>query len=81
MARVKGLVIFGTLVRLVVPTLEELTGERVVEVLPVLQLLFLEAPQPSAEHSQEADSQCIDSETRQLSGYPVSVHHWPGELE
>ena len=51
----------------IAPALKELVGERVTEVLPALQTLFLEEPHqsgPAIEHFVAA---------RQLAGYPVAV--------
>ena len=69
--RVKDLVISGRLVRLVAPALQELTGERVTEMLPMPQKLFLEGPRPSGA-VKEAIEKFIAA--RQLSGYPVTVN-------
>jgi len=68
---VKNLFLSEKLVQLVSPALQELTGERVTEVLPALQNLFLQGPEPS-ETVQEAIGQFIAK--RQLSDFPVAVH-------
>jgi hypothetical protein len=60
------------LVALITPSLQELSGERVTEVLPALQNLFLPGPKPSG-RVMEAIGKFIAS--RQLSGCPVTVHH------
>jgi len=69
---VKDLEVSGNLVQLVAGALGELTGERIMEVLPALQNIFLQgfpAPRPV----QEAMGQFVAA--RQLSGRPVTVHH------
>jgi len=60
-------------VRLIAPAFQELAGERATEVLPALQNLFLRVYdwQPSGP-VEEAIGQFIT--TRQLYGYPVTVH-------
>ena len=68
---VKNIFLSEKLVQLVAPALQELTGERVTEVLPALQNLFLQGPEPS-ETVQEAIGQFIAE--RQLSDCPVAVH-------
>jgi len=55
--------------------LQELAGERVTEVLPALQNLFIEGLEPSRP-IQEALGQFVAA--RQLSGLPVVVHSWDG---
>ncbi|KAI0248846.1 hypothetical protein BJV78DRAFT_768600 [Lactifluus subvellereus] len=58
---------------LIVPALQELTGERVVEVLPALDSLYLEEYQPSG-----SDQQAIEPfvAARQYSDRPVTAHQW-----
>ena len=56
-------------------TLQELAGERVTEVLPVLQNIFVQELEPSGP-TQEALGQFIAA--RQLSGLPVVVYNWDG---
>jgi len=68
---VKNLFLSEKLVQLVAPALQELTGERVTEVLPALQNLFLHGAEPS-EAVQEAIGQFIAK--RQISDCPVAVH-------
>ena len=72
---VKDLVLFDDLVNLIAPALKELTGERVSEVLPALQNLFLKGSYPSApsKYVQEAIEQFVIA--RQLSGQPVILHY------
>jgi hypothetical protein len=69
---VKDLILAWALVPVVAPALEDLAGEGVTEVLPLLQNLFLQLPQPS-----EPDKKAIGKfiSARQLSGRPVTVHH------
>ena len=67
---VKHLFISDGLVPLVAPALQELAGERVTEVLPMLQNLSLERRRHS-EPVEEAIRQFIAA--RQLSGHPVAV--------
>lgn len=55
--------------------LRGLAGERVTEVLPTLQNLFVEGLEPSGQ-IQEALGQFVAA--RQLSGLPVVVHSWDG---
>jgi len=71
---VKDLELFEDSVPFVAPALplQELSGERVTEVLPALQNLFLTGPQPSGP-VKEAIQKFIAA--RQLFGYPVTVHH------
>ena len=69
---VKDLEVSGNLVQFVAGTLGELTGERIIEVLPALQNIFLQGfpvPRPV----QEAMGKFVTA--RQLSGRPVTVHH------
>ena len=56
--------------------LRELAGERVTEVLPALQNLFIEGLEPSGP-IQEALGRFVAA--RQLSGLPVTVHSWDGQ--
>jgi F-box-like len=69
---VKDLVLSEELFRLVVPALDEINGERVTEILPVLQNIVIKGPQPS-----EPDNQAIGKfiATRQILGSPVTVQH------
>ena len=60
----------------IAPSLKELVGERVTEVLPALQSLFLEETVPS-EPVQEGIRQFVDA--RQLSNHPVNVSRWEGK--
>ena len=58
------------------PALQELTGERVTEVLPALENLFLDEIQPPRP-AQEAIEQFVVM--RELSGHPVAIHGWDRE--
>ena len=55
---------------------QELTGERVTEVLPSLQNLFLEALHPSGP-VREAIEKFVAA--RQLAGHPIVVLCWDGK--
>ena len=56
----------------IAPTLQELVGGRVTEVLPALQTLFLEEALPPGVQKM------IDKfvAARELAGHPISVSHW-----
>jgi hypothetical protein len=56
---------------------QELAGERVTEVLPTLQSLFLEELPPSGP-VREAVEKFVAA--RQLAGHPIAVSHWDGKL-
>ncbi len=62
----------------IAPTLQELVGERVIEVLPALQCLFLEKLHPSGTVQEEIDKFVA---TRQLAEHPVSVSLWEREQD
>ena len=68
---VKNLELSKDSVPFVAPALQVLSGERVTEVLPALQNLFLRGPQPWGP-VKEAIRKFIAA--RQLSGCPVTVH-------
>jgi hypothetical protein len=69
---VKNLDLYATSVPFIAPALQELSGERVTEVLPTLKTLFLQGPQPSGP-VKEAIGKFIAA--RQLAGCPVTVRH------
>jgi hypothetical protein len=69
---VKNLHLHEDSVPFIAPALQELSGERVTEVLPTLENLFLEELQPSGP-VKEAIEKFIAA--RQLSGCPVTVHY------
>jgi hypothetical protein len=73
---VKSLYVSETQQPLVNPALRELTGERVTEVLPVLQNLFLEGFQPS-EPVLDAIEPFLAA--RQISDHPIVVQLWARE--
>jgi hypothetical protein len=59
----------------IAPALQELVGERVIEVLPALQSLFLQERDPSGP-VQEAIGKFVAAQ--QLASYPIIVSHWDG---
>jgi hypothetical protein len=75
---VKNLYLSRKLTPSIAPALQELVGERVIEVLPALQSLFLEELHPS-EPAQEAIGTFVAA--RQLAGHPIIVSHWDSEDE
>ena len=69
---VKDLYISPKFMSSIAPALQELAGERVTEVLPALQTLFLEKlPEKPV---QEAIEKFVSA--RQLSGHPIAVSRW-----
>jgi hypothetical protein len=60
----------------IAPAFQELAGERVTEVLPALQCLFLEDLPPSGP-VREAVEMFVAA--RQLAGHPIAVSHWDRE--
>ena len=70
---VKDLYISQEFTPRIAPALQELVGERVTEVLPALQTLFLEEPLPSGP-VQETIGQFVAA--RQLAGHPIAVSRW-----
>ena len=72
---VKNLYLSRDFVPRIAPTLQELVGERVTEVLPNLQSIFLEDPQESG-LVPEAMRQFIAA--RQLSSRPITISYWNG---
>jgi hypothetical protein len=75
-ASVQDLVISKDLVQFVIPALKRLTQESVTRLLPVLQNIFLDDPQPPRS-VQKAVRQFIAA--RQLCGRPVNIHCRDGE--
>jgi len=59
--------------RLIAPALQELAGERTIEVSPALQDIFLTTSWPPSGPVKEGIEQFIA--TRQLHGHPVTVHY------
>ena len=72
---VKNLYLHRDFLPRIVPTLQELVGERVTEVLPNLQCIFLEDLLES-EFVPEAMRQFIAA--RQLSSRPIAISYWNG---
>jgi hypothetical protein len=70
---VKNLYLSWEFVPRIAPTLYGLVGERVTEVLPNLQSIFLEDLRKS-EFVPEATRQFIAA--RQLSGHPIAIYIW-----
>jgi len=62
----------------IAPAFQELSGERVTEVLPALQSLFLEELHPSGT-VHEAIEKFVAA--RKLAGYPIAVSHWDGKQD
>jgi len=73
---VKDLYLSHKFVPCVALALQELVGERAMEVLPALQNIFLEEPHQLG-HVQEAIGQFVAA--RQLSSHPIAVCPWSGE--
>jgi hypothetical protein len=69
---VKDLQLSKKVAPFVAPALQELTGERVTEVLPALQNLFLDDFKASRP-IEEGIGQFVAR--RQLSGHPVAIHY------
>ena len=74
---VKDLRLSKTVAPHVAQALRMLLVERVMEVLPALENVFISRLEPSGP-VQEAISEFADA--RQRSGHPVSVHDWEGEV-
>ncbi len=73
---VKNLYLSEKVALCVAPSLQGLSGEQVIEVLPALQNLFLDGLQPSGP-VEEAFRGFVAA--RQLSGRPVDIHRWERE--
>lgn len=73
---VKDLYLSQNFVPRIAPTLQELVGERVVELLPALQCLFLEKLHPSGT-VEEGIVKFVDA--RQLSDHPIAISLWEKE--
>ena len=76
-AAVKDFHIASKFIPLIAPSLQELVGERLTEVLPALDTLFLGEPLPS-----EPVLECIWKfvAARELAGHPLSVFRWDGRV-
>ena len=72
---VRTLQISRELQPVIVPALQEFTGERTMQVLPVLDSLYLEEYQPSGSDQQAIEPFIV---ARQYSNHPVAVHSWEG---
>jgi hypothetical protein len=70
---VKNLYISQDFTSLITPALQELDGERVTEVLPTLETIFLEGSLQSGP-VQKAIEQFVAA--RQLAGHPIAVSRW-----
>ena len=71
---VKNLYLSEEIARRIVPALQDLVGERVTEVLPTLQNIFLEEGQRSGP-VQEGIQQVVA--VRQAAGHPIAVSYQP----
>ena len=72
---VKDFYISSTFIPRIAPALQELVRERVIEVLPALDTLFLGEPLPS-ESVLESIWKFVAA--RELAGHPLSVFRWDG---
>jgi hypothetical protein len=70
---VKGFYLCKKFAPRIAPTLQELVGERVTEVLPTLQGLFLEELHPSGPVQERIDQFVA---ARQLASHPIAVSSW-----
>jgi hypothetical protein len=70
---VKNLYVSQMFARFIALALQDLVGERVTEVLPTLESIFLEDLHPLGP-VEEAIGEFVAA--RQLSGHPVAVSHW-----
>jgi len=75
---VKNLYLCQEFVLRIVPTLQELVGERLTDVLPNLQSIFLEELEELG-FVPEAMRQFIAA--RQLSSLPIAISHWTRQDE
>jgi pimeloyl-ACP methyl ester carboxylesterase len=77
---VKGVYISRDFAPRIASALQELVGERVTEVLPTLETLFLQHPLPlSSGPVQEVIGQFVAA--RQLAGLPITVSRWENEVD
>ena len=74
---VKSLYIADRLGLILSSVLEQVTGERVTEVLPALQNLFIEDPWPHEEFVEETMTPFVSA--RQLYDHPIVVQPWERE--
>ena len=75
---VKDFYISSTFIPRIAPALQELVRERVIEVLPALDTLFLGEPLPS-ESVLESIWKFVAA--RELAGHPLSVFRWDGRVQ
>ena len=75
-ASVKNLYLSKELASRIAPALRRVLGNRVTEVLPALQRLFLEGLRPS-DPIHETIRPFVSA--RRLVGHPIAVSHWDGE--
>ena len=72
---VKHLYISSKFTSSIVPAFQGLSGERVMEVLPALESLFVESdPSEDSRLVEEGIGQFVSA--RQLAGHPIAVSHW-----
>jgi hypothetical protein len=77
---VKDLYIFSKFTPRIAPALQELVGERAMEVLPALQNVFLgDPPSGSSRPAQEIIGKFVAA--RQLASHPIAISLWLGEGE
>jgi len=77
-ATVKDLYLSRGVALRVAPALQELSEERVTEVLPALQDVFIDSLQPSG-LVQEVFREFVTARGRQVSSLPVAIHNWVRE--
>ena len=76
---VKDLYVSSEFTSCITFVLQELVGERVTEVLPALQTLFLAKPLPLASGPlQEIIEQFVAA--RQIAGHPIAISRWEGKV-
>jgi len=69
---VEDLVLLDEVVGFVLPALQEFTGEGVTNMLPALQNIFIQGPQPSGP-IYKAIKKFVNAQW--LSGHPIAVHY------
>ena len=72
-AAVKNLYLSEEFAPRIVPALQELVGGRTIEVLPILENIFLKGLQPSGPLQKGIEKFVA---ARQLTSHPVAVSHW-----
>jgi hypothetical protein len=73
---VKNLYLSKESARRIVPALQELVGGRVTEVLPALQNIFLQGPEPSGPVQEGIEKFVV---ARQATSHPIVVSRWVEE--